>query len=247
MNAVVEELVARMPPDSAYPAGVVLRIEPKLRGRSFFPGGCGLYDGVAQPVPERPVMLVGQDFATAEWWASLKGDDEPEDGTWCGLKRMLDEAGVDPRRCFFTNVLLGVRVSDSLIGPSPGLSCDAYIAASLAVWAEQVRILRPCVVVAMGKIPTMLLAHELGLASSLSPPSAKDSRNPGWKKIDRAVELFTPSVQVKGAPAFAFATSVHPSRYRLNRKYRAWPSRGFVGIEAHDAVWREVALRSGVT
>lgn len=227
-----------MPVNSVYPAGVVEPITPKVRGCSFYPGGCGLFDGAEQPVPERPVMLVGQDFGTLEYWNGLGTEREPEDGTWSGLRKLLASANIDPRRCFFTNALLGVRVAQSMEGPSPGLASAEYVDACMAFIHEQVRILRPVAVVTLGVVPTMLLARALAVAVNLPRPTP--SKILRWEELDAAVEPFVHAVSVAGAPAFALASSVHPARYWLNAPKRNWSSRGLSDVAAHDAVWGEV-------
>lgn len=238
MNHLVDQLVAKMPSRSAYPSGVVEPITPKVRGRSFFPGGCGLFDGAEQRLPERPVMLVGQDFGTLDYWNGLGTVKEPEDGTWSGLTKLLGATGVDPRSCFMTNALLGVRVSDAIEGPSPGLASAVYIDACMAYVQEQIRIIRPLVVVTLGVVPTMLLARALGIAPTLPRPTPKKVLQ--WDELDTAVDPFVRGVSISDAPAFAFASSVHPVRHWLNTSKRTWPSSSLSGVAAHDAVWSEV-------
>lgn len=239
MNPIIAELVSRLPPESIYPAGVVEPIQPKAAGRSFYPGGCGLYEGAQQAPPDRPIFLVGQDFGNLEYWMSLGIGHEPRDGTWAGLDRLLKSVDIDPRQCFFTNVLLGVRAARHIEGPSPGLSSARYVEASLAHLADQIRTLKPSVVVGLGVVPTCLLAHSFGVSSMLRTPTP--NRVATWKEIDCAIEPFVDGVEVAGSPSFAFATSVHPARYWLNAHTRAWPARGLSGTTAHEAIWREIA------
>lgn len=227
-----------MPSSSVYPAGIVEPISPKVHGRSFFPGGCGLFDGAEQPLVKRPVMLVGQDFGTRDYWNELGTNEEPADGTWFGVEKLLAQADIDPRRCFFTNALLGVRVSESMEGPSPGLVSPTYVDACMAFVREQVRILQPSVVVTLGVVPTMLLARELGVALSLPRPTP--SKVLSWGELDAAAEPFVHGVRIGEAPAFALASSVHPVRFWLNAPKRSWVARGFAGAAAHEAVWHEV-------
>jgi hypothetical protein len=219
-------------------------IRPKIFGRAFFPGGYGLFEGVTQSFPVHPIMLVGQDFGTREYWNDVGIASESNQGTWSGLAGMLARARIDPCACFFTNVLLGVRVEGRIDGPSPGLAFEPYVEACANYLVEQIRVVRPSVVVALGKIPSILLSRQFGLTSALGPPSPNDARNPSWHAIDAAIEPFHPSSSSPGGVAFAFATSVHPDRYRINVRHRAWKSQGLKGEAAHDLIWSRVASTS---
>jgi uracil-DNA glycosylase len=236
----VEQLVAAMPPDDIYPQGVVAPIKPKLHGRSFFPGGSGSSIGASHPIPPGRVMLVGQDFGTLAYWSEVGTDGESSQGTWSGLQRMLSRAEVVPEACFFTNVLLGVRESGPIDGPSPGLAFPEYVKACTSYLVEQVRIVRPSVVVALGSIPIVLLARKLDLAASLSPPGPNESHNAGWRDIDEVGIQFLPKVALPGVGSFAFATSVHPDRHWLNWRHRSWSSHNASGAAAHDLIWTRV-------
>lgn len=241
MNALVDKLVEKFPPEDIYPPDVVDPIKPKIRGRSFFPGGCGLYDGAGSSLAGNPVMLVGQDFGTREYWNEVGLSGEAAQGTWSGLIRMLAEGNIDPRNCFFTNILLGVRARGPIDGPSPGLACHRYVASCTEYLIEQIRLVRPSVVVTLGKVPSILLACQLGLTSQIEPPCENDARNPTWPQIDADIEPFQASVPVTPQFHIAFATSVHPDRHWLNYGHRAWPVRGVQGKQAHDLIWKCIA------
>jgi uracil-DNA glycosylase len=146
---------------------------------------------------------------------------------------MLARAEVVPEACFFTNVLLGVRESGPIDGPSPGLAFPEYVKACTSYLIEQVRIVRPSVVVALGSIPSVLLARELSL---MEFPPRRKARNVTWKDIDGAGIQFVPKVTVSGTESFSFATSVHSSRLS-NWRYRSWPARNASGAVAHDLIW----------
>jgi len=179
-----------MPPDGVSPDGVVTPVKPKVRGRSFFPGGCGLCNGVSQGLHPRSVMLVGQDFADVAYWREVPEAGEVSQGTWSALESMLSAASVDPRHCSFTNALLGVRVHGPIQNPSPGLAFRTYVEASLCCLLKQTRIVRPSVVVSLRKIPSILLGRRFGLTNSLIAPHPDENRNPDWREIDAALTPF---------------------------------------------------------
>jgi len=245
LSPLIHQLVAAMPDVNVYPHDVVVPITPKLRGRSFFPGGCGLFGGVAQRLADRPIMLVGQDFGTLDYWNGLNTDDESWQGTWTSLRKMLLEVEVDPRNCFFTNVLLGVRRSGPIDGPSPALRCPDYVSACSEYVKEQVGIVQPSVVVALGKVPTILLARCFGLTSSLSAPTEDDSKNATFEQIDNQGLQFRESVSLSSSRTFAFASSVHPDRFWLHYRHRHWPEKKTRGRPCHDLIWQEIRRASG--
>lgn len=241
MNPIVDELVSKLPPDTMYPKELVVPIRPKIRGRSFFPGGCGLYEGSSQAMCRHPIVLVGQDFGNLEYWTDVAECEESRQGTWSGLQRLLSGANIDPRCCFFTNSLLGVRAHGPIDNPSPGLRCPRYVGACMDYLLQQLRTLQPSVVVGLGKVPSILIARLFGVAGTIPAPCEDDSRNANWNEIDRIVTPFQSTVNVPEVSPFAFATSVHPDRYWLNVGHRHWSSEGVRGKAAHDLVWSRVA------
>lgn len=252
MSISLADIERLLPPDDVYPAGVVQAIRPRIKGRSFFPGGCGLAHGHDHPYPHRPIMLVGQDFGTRTYWESLTPDDllrgEPDSsGTWKQIAEWEKRGLVQSQRCFFTNVLCGVRddVADparTIDGPSPGLADPAYVNASVACLLRQIELFQPSIVVGLGCVPVTLLARGLGIVPD-DWPRPRSRRGPAiatWKEIDSQNLQFIPDVCTGAGQSFAFASSVHPDRYWLNTKHRRWPTTRLAGIEAHEAVWRTV-------
>ncbi len=239
MNSLIEELISRMPGSDIYPKGVVHEIRPKVRGRSFFPGGCGLSGGFQATLRSRPIMLVGQDFGNLDYWSTLDANqDEKLQGTWSGLMRMIQPTGVDLSDCFLSNALLGVRISPEIDGPSPGLDYSEYVGASVEFLLEQIRIVQPSVVVTLGAVPTSLVARKLGLASALRAPTSKKVAE--WKEIDDLELQVKSDVIVLGCKAFTFASSVHPDRYWLHTKHRSFGD--LKGADAHLEIWKRVKL-----
>lgn len=253
MKSMSEQLNQLLPSISIYPKGVVCAICPKIRGRSFFPGGCGLGLGDQFPFPSRPIMLVGQDFGTRSYWEGLAqqqlDDGEPDnEGTWAQIKKWVSLSLLPIERCFFTNALLGVRddVSDPSVkidGPSPGLDYEPYVSASVNCLMEQILLLRPTVVVALGVTPTTLIARRLNLVSehwpSLKPRRA--DKMAMWKQIDTAGLRFVEQVRIDGIGSVAFASSVHPDRYWLHIRSRWGPnSPPDYQLNLHITMWRQI-------
>ncbi len=184
-------------------------------------------------------MLVGQDFGNLKYWDSIDkaacANGEEYIHTWAGLRK-LDRSGlVNLKRCFLTNVLLGVRNSPDIEGPSPGLGFAPYINASVDHLFAQIRILQPGVVVAMGLVPAAILGIRFGLTNSVRFPS--DKEKDGWKKIDAAGLQFMEACSLDGCSPFAFASVVHPL-YPSNSRHRTWSARGLKHSLAEDEIWK---------
>jgi hypothetical protein len=237
------DLERLLPDETVYPAGVVLPIRPRLKGRSFFPGGCGLAHGGNQAYPQRPIMVVGQDFDSAEDWLRL--DDhamqraEERSPTWRGLVTLGEEGLLDLTRAYFTNALLGARLTKSNTGRSPGWMCERYVRASIECLAGQIALLQPTVVVALGVEPTVLLAQMFGLV-----PTGWVTVSPEWSCIDQRRLQLVPQVVYRGL-SFMFASCVHPSYQHLNARFRFWSHGGneLRGKPAHRAIWGEIRQR----
>jgi hypothetical protein len=109
-----ETLWKRHHPPMGYPPGVLAVREP-IPGIAFFPGGYGLWrPDVSRPLPPFPVggvMVLGHDFHSEVGYEEslARGRKSESQPTWRQLIRLLCQVGIDPTRCFFTNVYLGLR------------------------------------------------------------------------------------------------------------------------------------------
>lgn len=94
-----------------------LKIEDRIEGTAFFPGGVGLWRGLSPygPIPidfpSAPLMILGHNFdKVSAFRASCgRGIELMEGGTWLILRRYLESAGVDLEDCFFTNIYVGLQ------------------------------------------------------------------------------------------------------------------------------------------
>jgi len=86
-------------------------------------------------------MVVGQDFGKEADVknARVNGENIETVSTWKQIIPMLDNLGIEPGKCFFTNFLMGVRTANSNLGPSPGLKDEKYLADCLTFFEYQVK------------------------------------------------------------------------------------------------------------
>ena len=90
--------------------------EPR-RGPGFFPGAGGYFHGCA-PAGDRRIVFFGTDFGTEKYWEEVKdGDGErATQPTLRELRKLIDEACVDPCSCHLTNAVLALARTDSNVG-----------------------------------------------------------------------------------------------------------------------------------
>ena len=139
-----------------YPERAVRRMHAFALGTAFFPAGAGLVPP-NRTLPSHPVMIVAHVFDEPSFLYALGAGGGSEridrNRTWLGLRALLERAGLPLERCFLTNALAGVK-----LGPAcgPVAAGSVYRRACEAFMLEQVRAIRPAVVVTLGA-PAMLV------------------------------------------------------------------------------------------
>lgn len=240
MNAMVDSLVASMPPEDVFPTGVMRPLLPFVRGVAFFPGGSGLFGGAEQPIAPRPIMVVGQDFGTTEYVDEMRASgatSEDMGSTWNGLLDLfLGPSGIDPRDCFFTNTLMGARCIGGMTGPNPALDHDQFMLACESFMKKQITVVQPSVVIALGVIPAALLSRWLGIARELARP--RRAKPPRIAELDDLGLQFVEGIRLSGLNiCFDFGWSIHPANGKPNLRHRSWKSVRAAGEAANTLVW----------
>jgi hypothetical protein len=144
-----------------YPSGVVpLLVEERLPGTAFFSAGAGLVRRRGERLPEFPaggVMFVGHNLDAEEPYRRRvleerdHGDpDRPSMATWRNMYAMLRLGEVDRAEVFFTNYFVGLKAGKNPNGAFPGKDSPSFLAWCEAFLDEQIRVMRPRVVIALG-------------------------------------------------------------------------------------------------
>ena len=130
-----------------------------IPGMGFFPAAWGGADPTSA-IQGRPIMVLGQDQDNMNGLAqSVRKGHETYSPSWRNLLVLLENAGIAPEECFFTNFIMGVRwVSDRNTGPSPALAHPTFMRACAALFLEQLHIQQPRVIITLGMIPFQLLS-----------------------------------------------------------------------------------------
>lgn len=131
-----------------------LTLSGLIPGTAFFPGGSGLWRGpeprgpLPDLFPDSPVMFAGHNFDSIRAFdKSFANGDEAGGDFWRRLLGILAGASLNPERCFFTNVLMGLKPG-SATGSMP--SVHGYKSQCSQFLQEQIEIVRPLAVVALG-------------------------------------------------------------------------------------------------
>lgn len=228
----LSELLEKVAP---YPVGVV-PLPGRLGGTGFFPGGAGVWGAVrGNPLPELQapaVMVLGHNLDSVMGYsASLERDQESMKGpTWRQLISLLQEVEIGLDQCFFTNFYMGLKAVGNSTGPFPGASDEAYVQRCREFFVEQVRLIRPTVILILGlEVPHCL--------AQVSPRFA------GWLRAKKFVEFDSMNLAVLHEVEIADVSGIsavvlsHPCHRHLNAKFRRFNSA--TGHEAEIAMVRE--------
>jgi uracil-DNA glycosylase len=130
------------------------RLVDLIAGTAFFPGGSGIWRGrenrgpLPTLFPDAPVMFVGHNFDSMRAFdKAFENGGEGGGEFWKRLLSILAGASLWPERCFFTNVLMGLKPG-SATGSMP--SIREYREQCALFLQKQVEIVRPMAVVALG-------------------------------------------------------------------------------------------------
>ena len=166
-------LIDQLGPED-YPPGVH-RVPGRGSGTCFFSACAGLVRRRGEPLPPFPfggVMFVGHNLNSVGAYQRMTrrgvrdaGDpDRPSMRTWQNAYALLRRAGVDPREVFFTNVYIGLKEGDDPRGPFPGRDDPSFCRWCAAFLDEQLRVMKPRVVVALGGWSQEVLGSPAGKA-----------------------------------------------------------------------------------
>ncbi len=225
----LEALWHRIADVAPYPPGVMPVPQP-IPGTAFFPGGYGLWrpdpSKPLPPLPDGGILVLGQDFQSESGYraALARGSEIPGVQTWATLTKLLSEARLNPSSCFFTNVYMGLRAGSSATGDFPGLGDPAYINRCLDFLNIQFRVLRPRLIVTLGR-PAF---EAVGI---ISRDLTDWTTCGGFKGLDQAGPV-RKAAFLDGADRIEaiVVALLHPSLRDSNIKYRSWQ-----GLKGHKA------------
>lgn len=226
---ITTELFERSKYSHKYPSGVC-QVGEQIEGTSFFPGGHGLWmpDGGTAAFPYKGIMVLGHDFHSEVGHKKLlKNKQEDLDGpTWGPLRALLEDTGIPPESCFFTNAYMGLRMGAHATGQFPGQSDCKFVCHCQHFFLHQLAVQKPKLILALGN-------HVPGFLNSITPALSAWRKCNTFMKRDLAGCSVVKNVQLlAGDPSYraAIVSLTHPSFRRLNVHRRFW--KGFEGNAA---------------
>lgn len=219
--------------------GAHLPVRDIIPAPAFFPGGLGCVSEAALNSAScvGGVMFIGQDFGTVEYTENVlaSGQGEAASVTWSVLLKLLSAERIDPEQCFFTNALLGLRPGTVMTGNAPGWRDPRLVEASRIALREQIRLIRPTAIFALGLPAARSLGH---LAPSLAPWTTARS----WAQLDRLHPVRHVVPELGGHDsAVAVGALLHPSFRASNLHRRRF--RGQQGGRAESTIIAETYNR----
>lgn len=209
-----------------YPPQVVrLDARRRLADTAFFSASTGLWGtSPANPLPPFPyggVMFVGNNLDSEERYAERLAagasyGSETGTPTWRQLLALLSGAGIEPNECFFTNAWVGLKAGGGSNTGELKIPYDSDFARwSRDFLAEQVRVMKPRVIAALGQWVPPFLAR-------MTPDLAAWSRAQKFSALDEGDGALRYPVELAGHRS-AVVALVHPSyrpRHVGSRRFR---------------------------
>ena len=166
-----EELFALLDQFGSYPNGVI-KIPERLDGTAFFPGGWGLWNTqpheLPPPVPIGGSMVLGHNFdSEAGFQRALRHEGENlKSATWGNLLAFLEQVGIAPEQCFFTNAYVGLRAGNHAMGAFSGARDPKFVCWCRNFLLKQLQLMQPRLIFTLG-------VYVPGFLAPLSPESTE--------------------------------------------------------------------------
>jgi len=141
-----------------YPDKVKL-VEKMLDITAFFPGGRGLW--LEQDSTDFPsILILGQDFSTVKAFEAMVAGNKADldSPTWKNLIKLFDESDVDLKKCFFSNVFMGLRDTEKMTGKFPGARDKDFVNRNLTFLLFQIETIKPKLVITIGRPVSEMVA-----------------------------------------------------------------------------------------
>jgi uracil-DNA glycosylase len=181
-------------------------------------------------MPIRPVMLLAHNWGSeAELDLNRPGENRGS-RYWRNLRLLLRTCDICVCNCFATNAYPGLLKSSRNTGEFPGASDEQFLTACRRFLAEQIRVVRPALIVTLGRYVPRVLA-----------PLSPDLR--GWMRANAFKVLnddnaFIPRARFPDACHTATVVALtHPSCRQGNVRYRKY--HGCKGEDAEQKMLKD--------
>lgn len=187
---------------------------------AFFPGGKGLWKEEESDVFPT-ILILGQDFSTEKEYMRMMQNkvNDINGSTWRNLRELFKEANVSLIDCFFSNVFMGLRKTESMTGKFPGFKNEDFVSRNIEFLLFQINVIKPKLIITLGKYSAELVSKLSDDLNSWRNYRALRQPDIGLKK----------DIKINGNILTCVALE-HPSMRRSNVKRRRY--KNFVGNEA---------------
>jgi len=196
---------------------------------AFFPGGKGLWlENKSDIFPS--ILVLGQDFSTVEEYQKmLAGNSNDLDcPTWRNIIKLFEHSNIDLCQCFFSNVFMGLRKSNSMVGKFSGFRDKEFVQRNLEFLALQIEAIKPELIITLG----LFAAKMVGNLSPQDLMNWKEAKS--FNKIDDIVNY---GVRFGNHKCTCVAL-IHPSMRSVNVKKRRY--KNYIGNDAEIHMLRDV-------
>jgi uracil-DNA glycosylase len=213
-----------------YPASM-LKVTGQILGRAFFPGGKGTFDN-SDIISDKPIMILGQDFDTeSNFEKAVEAGQEniKRNATWRNLLKLLEQSGIKPQSCFFTNAIMGVRAENEgttkNTGKSPAFNHPDFVKQCQEFFLTQLQAQQPKLVLVLGMMPAKFLSDMTEQIKS-------------WKSLNSITAIDAVGHQILEGIRFSddvtttLVLLTHPSYRSVNVRARQY--KGRTGPEAEE-------------
>jgi len=214
MNQTTQDLFAAMQQHfTTYPKETTFEFEQTLK-QGFFPACTGTINGSFK-LPKVDALIIGQDFGTFKDYKKRvegKGENTDTQSTWRQLKPMLENLGIAPNQCFYSNYIMGLRDTEKgNVGISTSLADEGFIYLCKSFLDIQIKLLNPAKIIFLGKVA-------YGLSNGLNEKQIKSLKF--IEAIRKEIGL-NPHIK-NGEKEIQCVYMIHPSFRNLNMKMGYW-------------------------
>jgi hypothetical protein len=224
MNESEVDYLFRIAKGLTYPEKFAVPILERLDRVAFFPGGKGTTDS-SDNISGKPFMFVGQDFDCDQGFEAtqaIKEEDINKVATWRNIQWVFKTDKIQCKDCFFTNAIMGLRVSDNASGKSPAFKDPSFIEENQNFFKKQIQIQKPKVIFALG-------IHVAKFLSGTSESLLRLSEIKSFSDLDQKGMALVSHVDFDGHIC-VLAILLHPSFRGPNLRHRSYK-----GLKRHEA------------
>jgi len=216
-DEIPEYLFAELPKFYTDLPDQIVHVPEMVKTTAFFPGGRGLWLNKNDGSTPLDVMVLGQDFSTEDQHKSILAGEtqDTRTPTWKNFIDIAERVGLDLNRCFFSNVMMGLRRGKSSVGLFPGFTDETYMENNDAFLQLQLDTLTPKLVIVLGSVAPKVLAR-IGKGSGIDV-----WRNFNFQNVDQQQRGLLENISF-GTVTTNLVALIHPSMRWSNLKYRKY-------------------------